>query len=70
MEPNFVSGDKVQLLRGGPKMKIRGYHYDVLVDQYNHNVFDCIWFTKNEVGKKEIHYCPYNASELTKITNP
>jgi len=47
-------------------MTIRGVHYDVLVDEYDSNMFDCIWFERTKDGKKEVHYCPFYADELVK----
>ncbi len=48
-------------------MTVRGYHYDVLANQYNTNMFDCIWFARNKEGKEEVHYCPFQAEELIKV---
>ena len=67
MKLPFSTGDKVTLASGGPVMTIRGCHYDVNVNQYNVNIFDCIWFEKNKDGKEEVHYCPFKADELVKI---
>lgn len=69
MEAKFKTGDKVILVSGGPEMTIRGPHYDVLTNEYNTNMFDCIWFAKNREGKEEVHYCPFNAEELTKTAD-
>lgn len=66
MKPKFITGDKVQLVSGGPDMTIRGFHYDVLTNEYRNDVFDCIWFEKNKDGKKEVHYCPFHVDELIK----
>ncbi len=67
MEPKFNTGDKVRLVSGGPDMTIRGIHFDVLANEYNENMFDCIWFEKNKEGKREVHYCPFYADELLKV---
>jgi len=64
MEPQFTPGDKVRHISGGPEMAIRGEHYDVAVNAYDTNMFDCIWFAKNKDGKEEVHYCPFQAEEL------
>jgi uncharacterized protein YodC (DUF2158 family) len=66
MEPNFHTGDKVQLKSGGPEMTVRGQHYDVLANEYSRAMFDCIWFARSKDGKEEVHYCPFNAEELIK----
>ncbi len=67
MKSQFVPGDKVRLVSGGPEMTIRGKHYDVLANEYSANMFDCIWFAKNKDGKEEVHYCPFQSEELVKI---
>jgi|GEM_PF-1202541 len=67
MEQKFIIGDKARLVSGGPDMTIRGLHYDVLVNEYRNDMFDCIWFEKTKDGKQEIHYCPFSAAELIKI---
>ena len=67
MEPKFTTGDKVRLISGGPEMTIRGVHYDVLVNEYRNDMFDCIWFDRNKEGKQEVHYCPFNEQELTRV---
>ncbi|NDC40353.1 MAG: DUF2158 domain-containing protein [Chitinophagia bacterium] len=67
MKAVFSTGDKVKLVSGGPQMTIRGKHYDVLANEYSDNMFDCIWFAKNNDGKDEVHYCPFQAGELVKI---
>lgn len=67
MENRFTTGDRVRLVSGGPDMTVRGVHYDVLANQYNDDMFDCIWFEKNSDGKREVHYCPFYAGELVKI---
>ena len=67
MEPKFNTEDKVRLVSGGPDMTIRGIHFDVLANEYNENMFDCIWFEKNKEGKREVHYCPFYADELLKV---
>jgi uncharacterized protein YodC (DUF2158 family) len=67
MKTSFIPGDKVTLLSGGPEMTIRGPHFDVLANEYSITMFDCIWFAKNKDGKEEVHYCPFQASELMKI---
>ena len=64
MKPKFITGDKVRLISGGPDMTIRGIHFDVLANEYNESMFDCIWFEKNKDGKREVHYCPFFADEL------
>ncbi len=69
METRFIPGDKVRLASGGPEMTIRGVHYDVLANEYSSNMFDCIWFHKNNDGKEEVHYCPFRTEELIKINN-
>ena len=66
MDLQFFSGEIVQRASGGPMMTIRGVHYDVLVDEYDSNMFDCIWFERTKDGKKEVHYCPFYADELVK----
>ena len=66
MEPKFNAGEKVRLISGGPEMTIRGAHFDVLVNEYRDNMFDCIWFEKNKDGKQEVHDCPFYAHELIK----
>jgi uncharacterized protein YodC (DUF2158 family) len=67
MDVQLTSGDKVRLNSGGPEMTVRGRHYDVLANEYSDNMFDCIWFARNKEGKDEVHYCPFQAEELTKI---
>ena len=62
----FEPGDKVRLKSGGPEMTVRGKHYDVLMNEYNDKMFDCIWFDKNKDGKEEVHYCPFQGDELIK----
>jgi uncharacterized protein YodC (DUF2158 family) len=69
MEPRFDFGDKVQLVSGGPEMKVNGYHYDVIANRYNYNMIDCIWYTRNDNGKQQICYRPFNAKELIKTRN-
>ncbi len=69
MEAKFMPGDKVKLVSGGPEMTIRGQHYDVMANEYSPNMFDCIWFDKNVNGKEEVHYCPFQAEELIKVSN-
>jgi len=69
MEACFLPGDKVKLVSGGPEMTIRGEHYDVLANEYNTNMYDCIWFDKNKDGKEEVHYCPFCVEELIKTKN-
>jgi len=69
MEANFLPGDKVKLVSGGPEMTIRGQHYDVLANEYRTNMFDCIWFDQNKDGKEEVHYSPFNVEELIKVKN-
>lgn len=66
MATEFLPGDKVRLISGGPDMTVRGQHYDVLANEYSKSMFDCIWFVKNKEGKDEIHYCPFQADELVK----
>jgi uncharacterized protein YodC (DUF2158 family) len=66
MAQKFIIGDTVKLISGGPDMTIRGLHYDVSANEYQENMFDCIWFDKNKDGKKAIYYCPFNAAELMK----
>jgi hypothetical protein len=48
-------------------MTIRGIHFDVLANEYNESMFDCIWFEKKQDGKREVHYCPFYAGELIKV---
>lgn len=67
MTPKFNKGDKVKLVSGGPEMTIRDMHYDVLTNQYNADIYDCIWFDKNLAGKTEVHYCPFFEVELIKL---
>jgi uncharacterized protein YodC (DUF2158 family) len=67
MEQQFLTGNKVRLVSGGPDMTIRGIHYDVLANEYRNNMFDCIWFEQTREGKREVHYCPFYANELIKI---
>ena len=67
MEPKFIAGDQVRLISGGPKMTIRGLHFDVLAYKYKEDMFDCVWFDKNNDGKEEVHYCPFFTDELIKI---
>ena len=67
MKQNFITGDKVRLVSGGPDMTIRDIHFDVLLNEYRPDIFDCIWFDQNKDGKKEVHYCPFNAAELMKV---
>lgn len=47
-------------------MTIRGIHYDVLANEYDDDMYDCIWFEKNADGKREVHYCPFYWYELDK----
>jgi uncharacterized protein YodC (DUF2158 family) len=70
MEPKFAPGDKVRLASGGPDMTVRGVHYDVLSNEYNENMFDCIWFENNKDGKREVRYCPFYQDELSKVKDP
>ena len=49
-------------------MTVRGRHYDVFVNEYSANMFDCIWFAKNKDGKEEVHYCPFQQEELAKTS--
>ena len=67
MEKKFVAGDVVRLISGGPKMTIRGLHFDVLSYKYRDDMFDCVCFDKNKEGKEEAHYCPFYIDELVKI---
>jgi uncharacterized protein YodC (DUF2158 family) len=69
MKLAFNPGDKVKLRSGGPEMTIRGSHFDVFSNRYSENMFDCIWFDRNKVGKEEVHYCPFQAEELEKVEN-
>ncbi len=64
MELQLNPGDKVRLISGGPVMTVRGKHYDVLVNEYNPNMIDCIWFAKNNEGREQAHYCPFQKEEL------
>lgn len=64
----LIPGDKVRLISGGPEMTVRGNHYDVLINEYNANIIDCIWFSKNKEGKQEVHFCPFQSNELIKTT--
>jgi uncharacterized protein YodC (DUF2158 family) len=66
MGVHFNIGEKVRLTTGGPDMVIRGTHFDVLTNEYRENMYDCIWFEKNEHGKQEVHYCPFYEDELIK----
>lgn len=66
MEVQFIPGDKVRLVSGGPVMTVRGPHYDVFANEYSDNMIDCIWFAKNSNGKEEVHYCPFQVQELIK----
>ena len=66
MENQFIPGDKVKLISGGPDMTIRGLHFDVWSNEYKDDMFDCIWFDKNREGKEEVHYCPFYSHELVK----
>lgn len=66
MENQFIPGDKVKLISGGPDMTIRGSHFDVWSNEYKDDMFDCIWFDKNREGKEEVHYCPFYSHELVK----
>lgn len=62
----FEIGEQVTLKSGGPEMTIRGIHYDVLANEYDDDMYDCIWFEKNADGKREVHYCPFYWYELDK----
>jgi uncharacterized protein YodC (DUF2158 family) len=68
MEKIFMPGEKVKLISGGPEMTIRGLHFDVLSNEYRSDMYDCIWFEKNEKDKQEPHYCPFFIHELIKET--
>ena len=45
-------------------MTIRGVHYDVMANEYDSNMYDCIWFENNKEGKREVRYCPFYSDEL------
>ena len=64
----YNPGEKVKLVSGGPEMTIRGQHFDVLANEYNDKMFDCIWFEKDKDGKQEVHYCPFYTHELIKVS--
>ena len=64
----YNPGEKVKLVSGGPEMTIRGQHFDVLANEYNDKMFDCIWFEKDKDGKQEVHYCPFYTHELIKAS--
>lgn len=66
-DTKLISGDKVKLASGGPEMTVRGIHFDVLANEYDRNMLDCIWFDKNADGREEVHYCPFYISELIKV---
>lgn len=66
MEIRFVPGDKVRHVSGGPEMTIRDNHYDVFANEYCTNIFDCIWFARNQDGMNEVNYRPFPAAELVK----
>lgn len=66
MELRFRPGDKVRLKSGGPEMTIRDQHYDVSVDRFELDVFDCIWFETTTDGKKLVEYHPYHQDQLLK----
>jgi uncharacterized protein YodC (DUF2158 family) len=68
-DTKFKPGDKVHLISGGPEMTIRGTHFDVLANEFRYDMFDCIWFEKDEHGKYEVHYCPFFSQEIVKNTN-
>ena len=65
----FKPGDKVHLRSGGPDMTIRGTHFDVLANEFNDEMYDCIWFEKDKGGKYEVHYCPFYSQEIIKNEN-
>jgi uncharacterized protein YodC (DUF2158 family) len=67
MGGKFIPGDKVRLITGGPDMTIRGAHFDVLTNEYRDDMYDCIWFEINKLGKQEVHYCPFYEHELLKL---
>jgi uncharacterized protein YodC (DUF2158 family) len=67
MASTFNPGEKVMLVSGGPEMTIRGLHFDVLANEYNDKMFDCIWFEKDKDGKQEVHYCPFYTHEITRV---
>lgn len=48
-------------------MTIRGIHFDVLTNQYDKNMYDCVWFQKNTNGAEEPHFCPFYFAELIKL---
>jgi uncharacterized protein YodC (DUF2158 family) len=64
MKSKFESGDVVKLISGGPNMTIHGIHYDVLANQYVQDMFDCVWFEKDNDPKQEAHYGPFGADDL------
>jgi len=66
---SFSPGEIVKLVSGGPEMTIRGPHFDVLANQYDPDMLDCVWFELNNSGKQEVHYCPFYAHELVKPGN-
>ena len=66
IELKFKPGDKVRLVSGGPDMTIRGVHFDVLANEYSGNMYDCIWFEKDNTGRQEVHYCPFYSHEIIK----
>ncbi len=67
MEQGFFPGAKVRLISGGPEMIIRGVHFDVLTNQYNDNMYDCLWYELNQERKREVHYCPFYKEELVPL---
>lgn len=67
MNIRFEPGDKVRLQSGGPAMTIRGWHYDVLNNEYKNDVVDCIWYTQTQAGKRHVCYHPYQVKELIKL---
>ncbi len=67
MESKFHPGEQVKLVSGGPAMTIRGFHFDVLANEYNDKMYDCIWFEKDKDGKQEVHYCPFYTHEIIKV---
>ncbi len=69
MELRFHPGDRVMPVGGGPEMTIRDQHYDVNVDQYRNDMFDCIWFVTNPEGKGEVRYSPFHEDDLLKTGN-